>query len=80
MHIRPECDVPVPGIFHCLRGIGTGIGKIWYRTKSHGTGIGKNWYQKKVLEPVSEKICNQKFSEPVSERFGTGKSIGIAIV
>ena len=36
----------VPGIFHFFGGI--------------GTGIGKNWYRKKV-------------SEPVSEKFGTGK-------
>ena len=45
--IIAECDVPVPGIpgtgnFHFFGGIGTGIGKIWYR--------------KKVSEPVSEKI------------------------
>ena len=44
---QPECDVPVPGIFHFLGGIGTGIGKKWYR---------------------------KKVSEPVSEKFGTGKS------
>ena len=44
-----ECDVPVPGIFHFFGGI--------------GTGIGKNWYRKKV-------------SEPVSEKFGTGKKSG----
>ena len=42
----PECDVPVPGIADFFGGI--------------GTGIGKNWYRKKV-------------SEPVSEKFGTGK-------
>ena len=42
-----------------------GIGKIWYR-KSLGTGIGRIWYRKKV-------------SEPVSEKFGTGKSTGIGI-
>ena len=39
-------EFPVPGIFHFFGGI--------------GTGIGKNWYRKKV-------------SEPVSEKFGTGK-------
>ena len=56
--------VPVPRIFHFSGGIGTGIGKIWYRKKvsepvsvkfgigkSFGTGIGKIWYRKKV--PVS---------------------------
>ena len=35
--------------------------------KSLGTGIGKNWYRKKVPEPVSEI-------------FGTGKSLGTGIV
>ena len=46
-YISPsECEVPVPGIFNFFGGI--------------GTGIGKNWYRKKV-------------SEPVSEKFGTGK-------
>ena len=73
---QSECDVPVPGIFIFFGGIGTGIGKIWYRKKyryryrknlvpekSTGIGIGKIWYRKKV-------------SEPVSEKFGTGKSIG----
>ena len=44
--------VPVPRIFHFSGGIGTGIGKIWYR---------------------------KKVSEPVSEKFGTGKSTGIGI-
>ena len=44
--LAPECDVPVPGIFHFFGGIGTGIGKYWYR---------------------------KKVSEPVSEKFGTGK-------
>ena len=44
----PECDVPVPGIFHFLGGIGTGIGKKWYR--------------KKVSEPVWEKIGTGKKS------------------
>ena len=38
----PECDVPVPGIVHFFGGI--------------GTGIGKNWYRKEVSEPVSEKF------------------------
>ena len=50
---EPECDVPVPGIFHFFGGIGTGIGKNWYRKKvsepvsekSLGTGIGKIWYR-----------------------------------
>ena len=42
-----------------------GIGKKWYR-KSPGTGIGEIWYRKKV-------------SEPVSEKFGTGKSLGTGL-
>ena len=42
----PECDVPVPGIFHFFSGIGAGIGKKWYR--------------KKVSEPVSEKFGTEK--------------------
>ena len=55
-----ECDVPVPGIpgtgnFHFFGGIGTGIGKIWYRKKSTGIGIGKIWYRKEVSELVLEK-------------------------
>ena len=73
-------EFPIPGIFHFFGGIGTGIGKYWYREKvaepvsekfgtgkSLGTGIGKNLVPEKV--PVS-----------VSEIFGTGKSIGIGIV
>ena len=67
-------EFPVPGIFHFFGGIGTGIGKYWYRKKvsepvsekfgtgkSLGTGIGKIWYRKKV--PVS-----------ISKIFGTGKN------
>ena len=66
-------EFPVPEIFHFFGGIGTGIGKNWYRKKvsepvsekfgtgkSLGTGIGKIWYRKKV--PVS-----------VSKIFGIGK-------
>ena len=40
--------VSVPGISHFSGGIGTGIGKIWYR--------------KKVLEPVSVKFGTDKKS------------------
>ena len=70
---QTECDVPVPGIFHFFGGIGTGIGKIWYR--------------KKVSEPVSvkfgigiksrnryrENLVPKKVSESVSKIFGTVK-------
>ena len=41
-----ECDVPVPGIFLFFGGI--------------GTGIGKNWYRKRVSEPASEKFGTGK--------------------
>ena len=41
-------EFPVPGIFHFFGGI--------------GTGIGKNWYRKKVSEPVSVKIGTGKKS------------------
>ena len=56
-------EFPFPGICHFI---------WWYRNryrknlvpeKSTGIGIGKIWYWKKVSEPVSEKL-------------GTGKSIG----
>ena len=53
--------VPEPGIFHISGGIGTGIGKIWYRKKSRnryrknlvpekstGIGIENIWYRKKL--------------------------------
>ena len=54
-----ECDVAVLGI------PGTGnFSSLFFG--GIGTSIGKNWYRKKV-------------SEPVSEKFGTGKSIGTSI-
>ena len=66
-------EFPVPGIFHFFGGIGTGIGKYWYR--------------KKVSEPVSEKfgtgkksrnryrknLVPEKVPVSVSKIFGTGK-------
>ena len=67
----PECDVPVPGIFHFFGGI--------------GTGIGTNWYRKKVSEPVSKKFGTGKKSRNryrqnlVPEKSGTGKSLGNGI-
>ena len=61
--------VPVSGIFIFSGGIGTGIGKIWYRKKSRnryrkkfgtgkstGIGIGNIWYRKKVSVSVSFEI------------------------
>ena len=62
-----EFDVPVPGI----PGIGNFSFFWWYRNryrkklvpeKSLGTGIGKIWYRKKVSEPVSEKFSTGKKS------------------
>ena len=44
----------------------TGTGNYFHFFGGIGTGIGTNWYRKKV-------------SEPVSEKFGTGKSIGTGI-
>ena len=41
-------ELPVPRIVHIFGGI--------------GTGIGKNWYRKEVSEPVSEKIGTGKKS------------------
>ena len=65
--------VPEPGIFHISGGIGTGIGKIWYRKKvsepvsvKFGTGKkSRNRYQKNL---VPEKVLVS-----VSKIFGTGK-------
>ena len=63
-----EFDVPVPGI----PGIGNFSYFWWYRNryqkklvpeKSLGTGIGKIWYRKKVSEPVSEKFSTGKKSQ-----------------
>ena len=62
-----ECDVPVPRI----PGTGNFSFFWWYRNryrkklvpeKSLGTGIGKIWYRKKVSEPVSEKFSTGKKS------------------
>ena len=61
-----ECDVPVPGIFNFFGGI--------------GTGIGKNWYRKKVSEPVSEKIGTGKKSQNrYRKNLVLKKSTGIGI-
>ena len=48
-----EFDVPVPGI--------PGIGNFSF-FGGIGTGIGKNWYRKKVSVPVSEKFGTVKKS------------------
>ena len=58
-------EFPVPGIFIFFGGIGTGIGKIWYRKKvpvsvSEKFGTGKkyrNRYRKNLVpEKVSELV------------------------
>merc|ERR1712218_60093 len=94
-------EFPVPGILIFFGGIGTGIGKIWYRKKvsepvSEKFGTGKrsrNRYRKNLVpEQIFVAIFFEfgKFimgtgtgtgnfsfflvvSEPVSEKFGTGK-------
>ena len=67
----PECDVPVPGI------PGTGNFSLFFG--GIGTGIGKNWYRKKSRNRYRKNLLPEKVSEPVSEKFGTGKSTGIGI-
>ena len=62
---------------------------LWYRNRcrkklvperSLGTGIGKLWFRKKVSEPVSDKFgTGKKVSEPELEKFGTEKSLGTGI-
>ena len=62
----PECDIPVPGIFHFFGGI--------------GTGIATNWYRKKVLEPVSEKFgTGKKSRNRYRKNLVLGKSLGTGI-
>ena len=51
-------EFPVPGIFIFFGGI--------------GTGLGRNWYRKKVSELVSEKFGTGKGLETAIEKFGTG--------
>ena len=66
-----ECDVPIPGIpgtenFHFFGGIGTGIGKIWYR--------------KKVPVSVSEKFgTGKKYRYRYRKNLVPEKSIGTGI-
>ena len=73
--------------------IGTGTeGEFfwWYRNryrkklvpeKSLGTGIGKIWYRKKVSEPVSEKFgTGKKYRYRYRKYLVPEKSIGIGIV
>ena len=60
-------EFPVPGIFFFFGGI--------------GTGIGKNWYRKKVSEPVSEKFgTGKKYRNRYRKNLVPEKSIGIGIV
>ena len=58
--------VPVPRIFHFSGGIGTSIGKIWYR--------------KKVSEPVSVKFgIGKKFRNRYRKNLVSEKSLGTGI-
>ena len=76
-------EFPVSGIFHFFGGIGTGIGKNWYRKKvsvpvseKFGTvkKYRKNLVPEKSLGTGIGKIWYRKIvSEPVSEKFSTGK-------
>ena len=86
-------EFPVPGIFHFFGGIGTGIGKNWYRKKvsepvSEKIGTGKksrNRYRKNLVPEKSlgtgiGKIWYRKKSRNrYRKKFGTGKSTGIGI-
>ena len=86
-------EVTVPEIFHFFGGIGTGIGKNWYRKKvlepvSENFGTGKksrNRYRKNLVPEKSfwnryrKILVLEKVSESVSEKFGTEKSTGIGI-
>ena len=66
LQCAPECDVPVPGIFHFVGGI--------------GTGIATNWYRKKVSEPVSEKFgTGKKSRNRYRKNLVPGKSLGTGI-
>ena len=61
-------------------GIGTGIGKIWYRKKSQNR-YRKIWYWKKVSEAVSEKFgTHKKYWYRYQKLLIPGKNIGIGII
>ena len=57
-----------------------GSRKKFGTNKSSGTGLRKFWYRKKYLNRSGKNLVPKKVSEPVSENFGTEKSLGIAIV
>merc|ERR1712130_455474 len=83
--VATEFDVPVPGI----PGIGNFSYFWWYRNRyrkklvpeeSLGTGIGKIWYWKKVSEPVSEKFgTGKKSRNRYQKKFGTGKKVSVSV-
>ena len=50
-----------------------GIREFFIFSGGIGTGIGKIWYRKKVSESVSEKFGTKKVPVLVSKIFGTGK-------
>merc|ERR1711894_472834 len=59
-------EFPVSGIFHFFGGI--------------GTGIGKNWYRKKVSVPVSEKFGTvKKYRNRYRKNLVPEKSLGTGI-
>ena len=91
--LEPECDIPVPGIFHFFGGIGTSIGTNWYRKKvsepvsvKFGTDKkSRNRYRKNLVPEkslgtgIGQIWYRKKVSEPASGTFGTVKSTGIGI-
>ena len=64
--------VPEPGIFHISGGIGTGIGKIWYRKKVSEPVSVKLSIGKKSRNRYRENLVPKKVPVSVSKIFGTG--------
>ena len=65
--------VPEPGIFHISGGIGTGIGKIWYRKKVSEPVSVKFGTGKKSRNRYRKNLVPEKVPVSVSKIFGTGK-------
>ena len=64
--------VSVPGICHFSGGIGTGIGKIWYRKKVSEPVSVKLSIGKKSRNRYRENLVPKKVPVSVSKIFGTG--------
>ena len=64
--------VPEPGIFHISGGIGTGIGKIWYRKKVSEPVSVKFGIGKKSRNRYRKNLVPKKVPVSVSKIFGTG--------